>query len=612
MDLSQKDSAEESQNSSESSSLQISDLPEEILEYILIHLSPYRDLKCAMSVNRQWYRLVQGVIRQMYQNFYAGILEGQLAWTGITPEVGSNITERYSHCACYYDKSMYIFGGCTSTNTTFNDLWRFDLKDRQWIRPLAIGTYPSPKACASLVVYKDSLVLFGGWSHPTPYPLHQAARFFSELHIYKPEPNRWYHMNTLSPVSPAPTAGHSASIVGDRMIVFGGSHVPGTGNNEVWVFNFIDLTWQRKHTSNKRPNPRYGQTQVTLDENHILVIGGCGGPNQIFNDLWILCLDTDPWSWQEVTINQPEFSAPQLWCHPACKVNDKIIVLSKPAKPLRPMTADPKKPTSYAYRNNKIWVPPRESPRDSPGPSGGAAATFKRPVSESDDSSSADDEENSTSRSDREHLEFKHPGDTVRGRGTSPRRSPMSHSHLQSHSYITGPDSPGPSMQAFTGPDSPGPSMQAFSTSDSRPGVLGGRHNAVKNREKQLEALKKFEERLRESLARQSGTQGHNQSTNDSSRKNRLRELRTPIHLHVLDISNIVQSHTATWQPVKENSSLEAPEETIFYTLVEGRGELVMFGGIQRDIQFMQRGMDVKSHVVSNNLYILSHSQVSL
>lgn len=87
----------------------------------------------------------------------------------------------------------------------------------------------------------------------------------------------------------------------------------------------------------------------------------------------------------------------------------------------------------------------------------------------------------------------------------------MSHSHLQSHSYITGPDSQGPSMQAFTGPDSPGPSMQAFSTSDSRPGVLGGRHNAVKNREKQLEALKKFEERLRESLARQSGTQGQNQ-----------------------------------------------------------------------------------------------------
>ena len=225
--------------------------------------------------------------------------------------------------------------------------------------------------------------------------------------------------------------------------------------------------------------------------------------------------------------------------------------------------------------------------------------TFKRPVSESDDSSSADDEDNSSQKSDKNHWEFKHPGDVVRGGGSSPRRSPMSHSHLQSRSYVTGPDSPGPSMQAF-------------STGDSRPGLLGGRQNNVKNREKQLEALKKFEERLRESLARQLGSQGENQPINASSRKTCLRELRTPIHLHVLDISNVVQSQTATWQQVRENVSLEAPEETIFYSLVEGRGELVMFGGIQRDIQNMQRGMDVKSHVVSNNLFILSPSKVSL
>jgi len=38
------------------------------------------------------------------------------------------------------------------------------------------GTYPTPKACASLVAYKDTLILFGGWSHPTPYPLHQVSK----------------------------------------------------------------------------------------------------------------------------------------------------------------------------------------------------------------------------------------------------------------------------------------------------------------------------------------------------------------------------------------------------------------------------------------------------
>ena len=43
------------------------------------------------------------------------------------------------------------------------------------IHLLHTGTYPSPKACASLVVYKESLILFGGWSHPTPYTFHQVT-----------------------------------------------------------------------------------------------------------------------------------------------------------------------------------------------------------------------------------------------------------------------------------------------------------------------------------------------------------------------------------------------------------------------------------------------------
>lgn len=73
------------------------------------------------------------------QNFLQKVYDGKLNWTAIQPEIGSMITERYSHCCCYYDKSVYVFGGCTSTNTTLNDLWRFDLARREWIRPLATG-----------------------------------------------------------------------------------------------------------------------------------------------------------------------------------------------------------------------------------------------------------------------------------------------------------------------------------------------------------------------------------------------------------------------------------------------------------------------------------------
>lgn len=67
--------------------LQITDLPEEILEFILLHLSPYRDLRCAMQVNRQWYRLVQGSLLSRF--FFGGggvravLITGDFLLTGM-------------------------------------------------------------------------------------------------------------------------------------------------------------------------------------------------------------------------------------------------------------------------------------------------------------------------------------------------------------------------------------------------------------------------------------------------------------------------------------------------------------------------------------------------
>lgn len=84
------------------------------------------------------------------------------------------IAKRHSHSACTYENSMYVFGGCTATCTTFNDLWRLDLDTRKWIRLITMGTYPSPKACATMLYYKKSFILFGGWSHPALYSVHQV------------------------------------------------------------------------------------------------------------------------------------------------------------------------------------------------------------------------------------------------------------------------------------------------------------------------------------------------------------------------------------------------------------------------------------------------------
>ncbi|KAK3099498.1 hypothetical protein FSP39_005360 [Pinctada imbricata] len=217
-----------------------------------------------------------------------------------------------------------------------------------------------------------------------------------------------------------------------------------------------------------------------------------------------------------------------------------------------------------------------------------------------------DTDDNTSQESGR--SEFKHPGDVS---GSPRSRDRMSRSHnpgqlsnerLQAHSYDT----------SFSVPSNQG-RLQAFAVSNSDSGQPGPfmRPNASRNREKQLEALRKFEEKLQETLANQNrGQPSANQSENKSryykSPKPKRKDPVAPMLLHVLDISEVTTSGVARWRPVVENTSLNAAEETVFYSLVQGRGELILFGGVQKDIQSMQRGMDPKPHVVRNNLYILS------
>lgn len=98
------------------------------------------------------------VIKIKRRNLNKAINDFDIVWKTITPAaMAPTITKRYSHSAAVHDNSMYVFGGCTCSMTTFNDLWRLDLSKRLWVRPLTMGTYPSPKACSTMVCYKDSL-----------------------------------------------------------------------------------------------------------------------------------------------------------------------------------------------------------------------------------------------------------------------------------------------------------------------------------------------------------------------------------------------------------------------------------------------------------------------
>ena len=142
------------------------------------------------------------------------------------------------------------------------------------------------------------------------------------------------------------------------------------------------------------------------------------------------------------------------------------------------------------------------------------------------------------------------------------------------------------------------------------------RPNAMRNREKLLEVLQRYEDRIK--LRQEAVPQRVIANEPVAAILNMMAPATSvqmpvnPMYMHVLDISAAVSGRCVTWIPLNPNCDDNAPEETIFYSLIEGRGELIMFGGIQTstDLGSMQRGLDVKQQTVSNSVHFLTTEHV--
>nr|CAD7450917.1 unnamed protein product [Timema bartmani] len=235
--------------------------------------------------------------------------------------------------------------------------------------------------------------------------------------------------------------------------------------------------------------------------------GGCGGPNMVFKDVWRLSLDGAVWSWQELTVNNPQWGAPQMWCHPACKVGQYAVVLGTSILAGGPHLCQGHwNNPMEALRQHETDRFPRNSVRDNNDPN----VNGRRGVLSSRAGSSSGED------SDCEDIVRRHPV---------------------------------PINQQI-------PAMAAFNQ------VSGAAEARSRNRQRQLGVLHQFEERIR--------------------------RLSTPpaippraptMSMFVLDLSMARTGHVAWLQSRK--LPWGEPKETILYSLVTGRGELIMFGGFQ-------------------------------
>lgn len=600
----------------------ICSVPDEVLLYILALVSPYGDLKSCACVNKRWRLLCKRACVTRKKVFSRSVGENRLLWASGGGLESQIISKRYSHSAVYDDDSLavFVFGGCTSTSTTFNDLWCLEATKRTWSRPMATGNYPSPKACATLVKAEtNKLLLFGGWTHPSLYPLHQSWRLFNELHSYHIKEMRWTLVSPMTSVKPPTMAGHSATVHAKTMIVFGGlqkqrsSIGQFSSSNDVWSF-FIDTQcWSQEDIPEPRPRPRYGQSQLYLDDNHLLIMGGCGGPSNIYNDVWLLIMEQPHWKWVQCTVKNMEHGAGHMWCHPACRVGNFAIVLGK--------NRQPKSSSNGAAHQSERWNvipqlrrglnrgygairrphPPQRSlsvesdPPQQPPQLHSRAASVDYPPAEEEDSTSeevASEEDSEVVGLAVDPVEEARPHQVFRSSVT-----------LNISSQVANTNN-GPPLR--TQPLA-SPRMQAFAV-DNGGHPPSAKRKQIETRQRQLDSLKRMEERYKKM-----------EDKEDEAAKQPQRP--PPTHkcschrlaVYVLDISRAISCHEVEWMAFKSNTPPEAPEETILYSLVEGRGELIMFGGIQKDVASIANsgraaggGASSENDTVSNALHFLT------
>lgn len=251
--------------------------------------------------------------------------------------------------------------------------------------------------------------------------------------------------------------------------------------------------------------------------------------------------------------------------------------LCRPAKVPESLTKSQQSP-KVTVRHSKTWIPPREDQLRS--------AANEMPGTSSEEQMDQSGAEGSSS--DFKPANSSEPFENSNQMDQSVENPSLSSNVVEPRSSVEG-------------------------TVNPRPGLPSVRPNAMKNRQKQLEALLKYEKKFRHSENFGPSPQDSVPKVSHSVHVPKPKKISfnpaSLMVLHVLDISHVLESKTVSWQELKFDNMEGAPEETLFYSLVEGRGEILMFGGIERDIQSLQRGYGIKSHTVNSTLHILKPVQ---
>ena len=184
------------------------------------------------------------------------------------------------------DKYLYVYGGQKQKETEIfisSDIYRFKWKTRAWehvaANPDGVSLLFLQRAGHSMVFdhLSRSLVVFGGFHVAGTNKTMKRSR---QLLLFDLQTQLWAEITSSN--SPKPLAFHSASVIGDYMVIIGGnSHKhkedESCYSSLMYFYNLRCNSWHKPSVRRSFPTGRFAHVAAVFNETTILIQGGYNG-----------------------------------------------------------------------------------------------------------------------------------------------------------------------------------------------------------------------------------------------------------------------------------------------------------------------------------------------
>jgi len=195
---------------------------------------------------------------------------------------------------------LLIFGGYTGPMSPVAKLLKYDLEQGTFVDIQSTGE-PSARIKHTAVQTADNkMIVFGGYN--------SQKKWLNEVYVYDVASDSWQLLQVTGSL-PDPRVAHSAVLVDNKMVVFGGNNVNGFINN-VFKLDLSTKVWTKVNAVGTPPEGRIEHSAVVLPKSsnldrhdttiagyYMVVFGGARwhGPDGYMNDIFTFDLGTNTW-----------------------------------------------------------------------------------------------------------------------------------------------------------------------------------------------------------------------------------------------------------------------------------------------------------------------------